>query len=31
MVASGVPQENDNQHVFEIAEIALQLRDVCAG
>ncbi|KAI6175194.1 Guanylate cyclase [Aphelenchoides fujianensis] len=31
MVASGVPQENENRHVFEISEIALQLRDVCAG
>ncbi|KAI6232173.1 Tyrosine protein kinase and Adenylyl cyclase class-3 4 guanylyl cyclase domain containing protein [Aphelenchoides besseyi] len=31
MVASGVPQENDNRHVFEISEIALQLRDVCEG
>lgn len=28
MVASGVPSENDGRHVFEIADIALELREV---
>lgn len=28
MVASGVPNENENRHVFEISEIALDFRDV---
>uniref|UniRef100_A0A1I7YJ98 Guanylate cyclase domain-containing protein n=1 Tax=Steinernema glaseri TaxID=37863 RepID=A0A1I7YJ98_9BILA len=27
MVASGVPNENENRHVFIIADIALRLRD----
>ncbi|UMM10226.1 hypothetical protein L5515_000098 [Caenorhabditis briggsae] len=30
MVASGVPEENDGQHIFEIAEIALEIREVAA-
>ncbi|CAD5233744.1 unnamed protein product [Bursaphelenchus xylophilus] len=29
MVASGVPNENDNRHVIEISEIALELRALC--
>lgn len=28
MVASGVPNENGNQHVFEISEVALEFREV---
>ena len=28
MVASGVPNENENRHVFEISEIALEFREV---
>ena len=31
MVASGVPTENNNQHVVEISEIALQIRELCEG
>lgn len=27
MVASGVPNENDNRHVFEISEVALEFRE----
>jgi hypothetical protein len=26
MVVSGVPQENEGRHVFEIAEVSLELR-----
>lgn len=28
MVASGVPNENENRHVFEISEVALEFREV---
>lgn len=28
MVASGVPNENDGRHVFEIADISLEFREV---
>lgn len=28
MVASGVPNENGGRHIFEVAEIALELREV---
>lgn len=28
MVASGVPSENGGRHVFEVAEIALEIREV---
>uniref|UniRef100_A0A0R3RZQ8 Guanylate cyclase domain-containing protein n=1 Tax=Elaeophora elaphi TaxID=1147741 RepID=A0A0R3RZQ8_9BILA len=31
MMASGVPSENGGQHVFEIAEIALQIREVTSA
>ncbi|PIC52672.1 hypothetical protein B9Z55_000268 [Caenorhabditis nigoni] len=30
MVASGVPEENGGQHIFEIAEISLEIREVAA-
>lgn len=28
MVASGVPNENQGRHIFEVAEIALEIRQV---
>lgn len=28
MMASGVPSENSGKHIFEIAEIALEIRQV---
>lgn len=28
MVASGVPNENEHRHVFEISEVALEYREV---
>ncbi|CAO4360094.1 unnamed protein product [Caenorhabditis nigoni] len=31
MVASGVPEENGGQHIFEIAEIALEIREVAGA
>lgn len=28
MVASGVPHENEGRHIFEVAEISLEIREI---